>query len=585
MKNYRRLWYTIYSKEGCYMKQINKLKLALLIFIIVDIILLVYFLLKKPVSHLLEKDIQGYVSSNIKTATLYDENFKEVSTIVRGKKIKVNDKKITDENNDSYYKIVSEKGKYLIKEDNFTTAEEKMVKEDKVYVRTYLTVYKDSTSSKILGTLNKGDEIKITGYDKLLDDGNVNKYRIEYEGKEGFIYAKYVTLTKEEALKNYDEENTYQLHANCGDAYKIGTAKNLDFYPVIKPKFEDNVMPTEVRALYLNSTVLSKIDDYIDIAKKANINAFVVDIKDDTAIGYESEVMKEYSPKSYEAAINSFDKYKAAIEKLKNNGFYVIGRITVFKDALFVSDNPDSALMNTSTNMPYLHNGSYWPSGFNRLVWEYNVELAKEAVTKIGFNEIQFDYVRFPDGTYSSEEDGTMDLRNIYNEEKAQAIQKFLMYATDEIHSVGAYVSADVFGESAHNYVTGYGQYWPAISNVVDVISPMPYPDHFNKYEYGFDEPVWTIPYKLLLEWGEYVVNRQKSIPTPATVRSWIQAYDSIKEPKIPYDSVKISSQITALYENGLTGGFMTWNGNSSLSKYEEIIDGLKKEYLDEENI
>ena len=165
------------------MKQINKLKLALLIFIIVDIILLVYFLLKKPVSRLLEKDIQGYVSSNIKTATLYDENFKEVSTIARGKKIKVNDKKITDENNDSYYKIVSEKGKYLIKEDNFTTDEDKMVKEDKVYVRTYLTVYKDSTSSKILGTLNKGDEIKITGYDKLLDDGSVHKYKIEYEGK------------------------------------------------------------------------------------------------------------------------------------------------------------------------------------------------------------------------------------------------------------------------------------------------------------------------------------------------------------------------------------------------------------------
>lgn len=565
------------------MKQINKLKLALLIFVIIDIILLVYFLLfKKTLGKGLSKDIEGYVSSVEKTATLYDETYKKISTIVRGTQIKVNDKQKKDENNNIYYKVRLEDKVYYISIDNFTTEKENIIKETKMYVRTYLTVYKDSKSSQILGTLGKGEEVIITGFDKILDDGSVNKYKIEYEGSEGYVYSKYLVSTKEEAIKNYDEDNTYKLHANCGDAYDIGTAKNLDFYPVEKPKFEDNVMPTEVRSLYMNSSVIGNVDKYIELAKKANINAFVVDIKDDTAIGYESEVMKKYSPKSYEMAINSFEKYKEVIQKLKSNGFYVIGRITVFKDAFFVSDNPNSALMNTSTNKPFLHNGSYWPSGFNRLVWEYNVELAKEAVTEIGFNEIQFDYVRFPDGTYRYEDDGTMNLRNTYNEEKAQAIQKFLMYATDEIHAVGAYVSADVFGESAHNYVTGYGQYWAAISNVVDVISAMPYPDHFNKYEYGINEIVWTVPYKLLNEWSQFVVNRQKSIPTPAVVRTWIQAYDAIKSPNIVYDSNKISEQITALYENGLTGGFMTWNGNSNLAKYNEIIDGLKKEYLNE---
>ena len=565
------------------MKKFNKLKLALLIFIIIDIILLIYFLLlRKPISKNLSKNIDGYVSSDEYTAKLYDETFKETSTIVRGKQIKVKDEQKKDDNNNIYYKIISEDEEYFIKIDNFTTEKEKIIKETKMYVRTYLTVYEDSESSKILGTLGKGEEVSIIGFDKVLDDGSVNKYKIEYEGSEGYVYSKYLVNSKEAALKNYDEENTYKLHANCGDAYDIGTAKNLDFYPTSKPVFENNIMPTEVRSLYMNSSVIGNVDKYIEVAKKANINAFVVDIKDDTAIGYESEVMKKYSPKSYEKAINSFERYKEAIQKLKSNGFYVIGRITVFKDAYFVSDNPNTALMNTSTNMPFLHNGSYWPSGFNRLVWEYDVELAKEAVTQIGFNEIQFDYVRFPDGTYRYEDNGTMDLRNTYNEEKAQAIQKFLMYATDEIHAVGAYVSADVFGESAHNYVTGYGQYWPAISNVVDVISAMPYPDHFNKYEYGITDVVWTVPYKLLNEWSEYVVNRQKSIPTPAVVRTWIQAYDAIRTPNIVYDSGKISEQITALYENGLTGGFMTWNGNSSLAKYNQIIDGLKKGYLNE---
>ena len=290
--------------------------------------------------------------------------------------------------------------------------------------------------------------------------------------------------------------------------------------------------------------------------------------------------MKKYSPTSYDEAMNSSDKYKGAIQKLKENGFYVIGRITVFKDSFLVKDHPEVAITDTSTNSPFLHNGSYWPSAFNRYVWEYNVELAKEAIKEMGFNEIQFDYVRFPDGTYSYESDGLISMQNKFKEEKAEAIQKFLMYAADEIHALGAYISADVFGESAHNYVTGYGQYWAGISNVVDVISAMPYPDHFGIYEYGFKVPVWTIPYDLLKEWGEYVVNRQKSIPTPAIVRTWIQAYDAVKSPRIAYDADMVSEEIKGLYANpGMNGGYMTWNSNSSLAKYREIAPAFKKEY------
>ena len=91
-------------------------------------------------------------------------------------------------------------------------------------------------------------------------------------------------------------------------------------------------------------------------------------------------------------------------------------------------------------------------------MWEYKVALAKDAVETMGFQEIQFDYVRFPDGTYDYEKAGTIDYRNENNETKAQAIQRFLMYATDELHDLGVYVGADVFGESVETYVTAYGQ-------------------------------------------------------------------------------------------------------------------------------
>ena len=83
--------------------------------------------------------------------------------------------------------------------------------------------------------------------------------------------------------------------------------------------------------------------------------------------------------------MNSFEKYQSAIKKLKDAGYYVIGRITVFKDSFLVSDHQEVALKDTSTGGAFLHNGSYWPSAFNRYVWEYNVELAKEAVKEMGF--------------------------------------------------------------------------------------------------------------------------------------------------------------------------------------------------------
>ena len=384
--------------------------------------------------------------------------------------------------------------------------------------------------------------------------------------------------TQEESKKVYDEKGIQEYMAKIGNSLGGGTAINLDYYPYEKANFEYNKMPDEVRSLYINSGAVKNIDEYIDFALNNNINAFVIDIKDNTSPAYTSPVMKEYSPTNYDKALNSFEDYKSYVKKAIDAGIYVIGRITVFKDSYFVNDHKDVAIKN-NLGEPFSHNGSYWPSAYNRFVWEFNVELAKEAVIEIGFNEIQFDYVRFPDRTTKLEREGVISLGNTYDEEKAQALQNFVMYACDEIHRTGAYVSIDVFGESASNYVTAYGQFWPAISNVADVISGMPYPDHFNKHEYGIEEVVWTVPYKLLDKWSKYVVSKQEIIPTPAVVRTWIQAYNTTKKPSVVYDSNKISEQIGALYDNGLNGGFMTWNSSSNMLKYKEISYSLKKVY------
>lgn len=558
-------------------RKVNKGRV--LIFILgVLIVSFIIFLLLKGINKVVIKQNYKYLANNQSEITLYTLDYNETLQIARGTKVEIIES-ITNENQE-YYKIKYNNTEYLVFKENVVNSEDDIILEKEMYVRTPVTIYESEDSIKILGMAKKGEKLDIVGYNKVNEDGSISMYKIKYNDIDGYVYGKYLVNNKELSLVNYDEDGNYQIHKKRGDSFGGGDAGNLDYYPYEKAKFENNVMPDEVRALYLNSGVVSNVDAYIKIAKNSGINAFVVDIKDNTSPAYPAKAMQEYSITNYNKAINSYETYKKAIKKLKDEGFYVIGRITVFKDSYYAKDHPEDTIKDNNTNSSYNHDGSYWPSAFKRNVWEYNVKLAIESVQEMGFNEIQFDYVRFPDRTGNLEKKGVINFGNVYKEDKAQAIQQFVMYACDEIHKHNAYVSIDVFGESAHNYVTAYGQYWAAISNVADVISGMPYPDHFSAHEYGFNEVVWTIPYKLLNLWGNnFVMKRQKEIPTPAIVRTWIQTYDTYKNPKVIYDSYMIKEEIKGLYDAGLKGGFMTWNGSSNISKYDSVKSAFGGNY------
>ena len=374
---------------------------------------------------------------------------------------------------------------------------------------------------------------------------------------------------QEEANDVYDRFGVYAIHAGRGDKWGGGDAESLDYFPHTKANFADNKMPNPCYAIYLtcDPAILKDIDKYIEYAKSTKINAFVVNIMDGTSIGYDSPVYEEYSPTAYQYANNTVAEYQEVIRKIKDAGFYAIGRLTAFNDSFFCQDHPEYAIADGSGEPLYVA-ASYWPSAFCRYVWEYKVALAIDAVETMGFNEIQFDYVRFPDRTDKYEEAGTIDFRNEYGETKAQAIQRFLMYATDILHEYGVYVGADVFGEASSNYVTAYGQYWPAVSNVVDVISGMPYPDHFARN--GTYCP-WEHPYETLLDWTESAAKRQSETPSPAIDRTWIQAYNAIQPPYNEYGVQEIGDEIRGLREQGFTGGFMAWNASCSLTKLEEL--------------
>ena len=521
----------------------------------------------------LRENMTMYIASSELSVPVYDKEGKEVTNIVRGNKVLYYENVILE---DGKVKITNNEQEYYINKDNLVKEYKDVVKENKIFVRTSIDLLKSLDDYHLETLVKKGDELNIIGFDKLDDKGEVVNYKVKTSDEhEGYVNRKYLAKTLEEANKNYDENGKYKVHKERGNRYGGGDAATLDYYPVEKPEFSDNKMPEQVYALYINGGkyIIANVDNYIKYAKETKINAFVVDIKDSGVTGYASPFMKEASPTSYKNAQTSFEDYKKAIKKIKDAGFYVIGRITTFKDDYFIADHKEFAIARGGSPLKY--SSAYWPSAFQRGVWEYNIGLAIEAVKEMGFNEIQFDYVRFPDRMQSIE--SSLDYLNTYKETKVQAIQRFVMYATEMLHKYNVYVSIDVFGESSWGYVTAYGQYWPAISNVADVISAMPYTDHFDRNNSSY----WTNPYNTMKTWGKTAAERQAEIPTPAVARTWITAYNPPywSSNKVSYNGPELEAQIKGLYEVGLKGGYMTWNSASNLEKYKLQKSAFTKEY------
>ena len=504
----------------------------------------------------------GYVASPEASALVYDEEGTVLGSLTRGAEVHY---VLADLDSDgTCVRVVNGETYVLLEKQHLTDRYEDAVQVETVYALRGMSLL-DETGAVPGCAVEKGMALTVTGFDGLDEDGEVLRWRVSCDRGEGYIAAANVRMTEEEALAQYDE-TLYQLHASRGDSWGGGDAAGLDYYPVEKGPIAGNDMPDEVRALYLNGSAVQYADSYLRVAEGSGVNAFVVDIVDGTAVSYASPVMQQYSPSAYAAAMDTMEGFQANVQKLKDAGYYLIVRITVFNDAHLAADHPEQVICDLS-GTPLQISHMYWPSAYDRTVWQYKVDLALEAAA-LGFNEIQFDYVRFPDGTGGYEEDGNIDFRNEYDETKAQAIQRFLMYATDILHEYSVYVGADVFGETSGNYVTAYGQYWPAISNVADVISGMPYPDHFSQN--GTYRP-WEHPYETMVDWAESAAKRQSETPSPAIARTWIQAYDAIRPPYNSYGAQEVADEIRALSEQGLTGGFMAWNASCSLKKLEEL--------------
>lgn len=334
--------------------------------------------------------------------------------------------------------------------------------------------------------------------------------------------------------------------------------------------------PDAVRGIYVtgNSAGGSRFDTLLNLIEKTDLNSMVIDIKEDH--GHLTYIPEEDSPFA-QIAQNFISDPLAMMEKLEEKEVYPIARIVVFKDSVLAQERPDLSF--TENGKVWVNNkGEAFVNPFEKEVWEYNVEIAKEAA-KMGFKEIQFDYVRFPEGfenkdeslSYSLGDYADLDMNNI--KKRVEAVTDFVAYAREELAQYDVDVSVDIFGYAATIEETpGIGQNFSRISENVDVISSMIYPSHWTSY-FGIEKPD-TEPYRLVDEYSKVENEVLGALDDPPVSRPWLQDFNApwlYSGATFQYGKAEVEAQIRALYENGIDE-FLLWNSGNV---YTENVDYL----------
>ncbi len=313
----------------------------------------------------------------------------------------------------------------------------------------------------------------------------------------------------------------------------------------------------DIKAVYLTGAHLTDeqtIQSIIDLATTTEVNAVVIDIKEGT-VYYDTGVQFFIDADAVSVA---FDP-AALVQRFKAAGIYTIARIVVFNDPIVAENRPDLAIQTTDGQVWRGSNGAAWVNPYKQELYQPNIDLGIEAA-KMGFDEVQFDYVRFPsDGDLSIAEFGK---EHTYQEdERVATIVNFLSMARDQLTAHGVKTGADVFAIVAiFPDDQGIGQRFTDFAKVVDYISPMAYPSHFTAGPLGLDVPPNEAPYETL-----QVTMNSAAAKVPGMVlkiRPWLQDF-TMGDP--PYGVEQVRDQIRATMEGGASG-WMLWNPDSEFT-------------------
>jgi hypothetical protein len=311
-------------------------------------------------------------------------------------------------------------------------------------------------------------------------------------------------------------------------------------------RFEMTMSPFIVKGVRVYASVAGSPTAYnnlLDMIDGTAVNTLVFDTKEESgAVLYGSQVP---DAQAAGAVINTYDVHQV-LAAAKERGLHTITRIVTFQDNYWAPAHPEQAAHNTATGGVWTnYNGVAWLDPTDRASWEYPIALGVEAC-HLGFDEVQFDYVRFPsDGDISVlgyDEPVDADTR-------VQTVAAFLAEARDRLHAEGCVVSADVFAiVLSVSDDEGIGQRVQEVSASVDAISPMIYPSHYSNGWLGFDSPN---------DHPSEVVSQALSAGMPklqgGLLRPWLQAFY--------YDGDQIAEEIAQAESRGL--GWMLWNATS----------------------
>ena len=316
--------------------------------------------------------------------------------------------------------------------------------------------------------------------------------------------------------------------------------------------------PTHIRGIYLNGWTAGsggRRGRLIDMARRTELNTFVIDIKD--ATGYVSH----HSKVPLANAVGATGEIRirdlpALLNQLEEAGIYPIARIVVAKDPLLAEGRPDLAIQDSAGGAWLDQKEVKWLNLHHPEVWDYHVQLAKEVI-RAGFPEIQWDYVRFPDAP-----EGLLS-QAVYPESggrtKAQAVRGFLGYSREILGAEGAQVTADVFGvTTSYSRDVGIGQLWESFIDRVDVALPMVYPSHYWTGSYGYKTPN-AYPYEIVRRALRDAVRRSAAVEGAGATRPWLQDF-TLGEPA--YGAPEVRAQIQATYDAGIQE-WILWNPGS----------------------
>ena len=312
-----------------------------------------------------------------------------------------------------------------------------------------------------------------------------------------------------------------------------------------KPTIRHTALPAEVRGVHVTMSLANepgKLDRYLAIP---GLTALELDVKDETGkVGF---LMPATTLARKVGASRPYYKAAVAARKAKAAGVYLIGRVVVFEDPTLTAARSDLAIQHSDGSVWVNNAGLGWANPYDQRVWRYVVGIG-EAAARAGFDEIQFDYVRFPtDGPIES-----AVFPGKAAEPMGWTIARFVDYATTRLHRLGVRVSVDVFGLSA-THDLGIGQKPGRLAKYVDAVYPMVYPSHYNAGEFNLPDPSAAPGQTVALSLRDF---QNQMLGRKANLIPWLEDFSlTSAHPTL----VDVQAQIDAARRTR-TRGFLLWN-------------------------